>query len=306
MAVLLLLAALPTAPQTVSAQAPTRPPGERALVLGGGAVTGMAWEVGLLKGLRDAGIDLTQADLIVGTSAGSVVGTLVRAGRSLDALYDAQLAPLPATATAVPASIDLQYLQETYRLWRGLDITEAQRVEVGRRALAAPQVIPEAEAIQQWATRLGVPDWPSPPLWITAVDVHDGTTRLIDQTQGVPIARAVAASTALPGLNAPVTIGERRYMDGGVAGTHLDAVAGYRLIVGVIPGEVRDRETAAARAQGSVVRLVRPDAESAAARGPNTLDLGRRRVSAEAGLRQAAVVAADLASVWNGISGSHY
>ena len=66
------------------------------------------------------------------------------------------------------------------------------------------------------------------------------------------------------------------------------------------------REGEAARAQGSAVMIIGPDAESAAARGPNNLDLSRRGVSAEAGLRQATIVAADLASWWNGTARSQY
>ena len=64
-----------------------------ALVLGGGGVTGIAWELGILKGLADEGVDLSTADLVVGTSAGSVVGAQVTSGQSLDELYAGQLEP---------------------------------------------------------------------------------------------------------------------------------------------------------------------------------------------------------------------
>ena len=60
----------------------------RALVLGGGGVTGIAWETGLIAGL---GIDLAAADVIIGTSAGSLVGTDIACGQDLEALYQAQL-----------------------------------------------------------------------------------------------------------------------------------------------------------------------------------------------------------------------
>jgi NTE family protein len=141
---------------------------------------------------------------------------------------------------------------------------------------------------------------------VTAVDVLDGTRRVFDKTQGVPLERAVAASANPPGLRAPITIGDRRYMDGSVAGTHIDAAAGYRLVVGVIPGggPGTDRQVEALRAQGSQVMIVRPDAESAAARGPDAQDVTRARGSAEAGYRQAALVVADLSNVWNGTSSS--
>ena len=65
-----------------------------ALVLGGGGITGIAWELGILKGLADSGIDLSTADLVIGTSAGSVVGAQVTSERSLDELYESQLKPL--------------------------------------------------------------------------------------------------------------------------------------------------------------------------------------------------------------------
>jgi len=65
----------------------------RALVLGGGGVTGIAWETGLIAGLAGLGIDLAAADVIIGTSAGSLVGTDIACGQDLETLYQAQLAP---------------------------------------------------------------------------------------------------------------------------------------------------------------------------------------------------------------------
>ena len=67
----------------------------RALVLGGGGVTGIAWEIGVIAGLADQGIDLAAADVIVGTSAGSVVGADITCGQEPEALYQAQLALVP-------------------------------------------------------------------------------------------------------------------------------------------------------------------------------------------------------------------
>ncbi|MEV1147602.1 patatin-like phospholipase family protein, partial [Micromonospora sp. NPDC049799] len=63
----------------------------RALVLGGGGVTGVAWELGLLAGLAERGVDLLGADVVVGTSAGSVVGAQVCSGTPVEDLYAAQL-----------------------------------------------------------------------------------------------------------------------------------------------------------------------------------------------------------------------
>ena len=63
----------------------------RALVLGGGGITGAAWEIGLMAGLAQAGVDLTSADVVVGTSAGSVAGSQILSGVRLEQLYARQL-----------------------------------------------------------------------------------------------------------------------------------------------------------------------------------------------------------------------
>ena len=74
-----------------------------ALVLGGGGITGIAWEIGVLAGLAEAGVDLSGADLVVGTSAGSVVGAQVTCGAALETLYERQLEP-PTQEKVAPDS----------------------------------------------------------------------------------------------------------------------------------------------------------------------------------------------------------
>ena len=132
----------------------------RAVVLGGGGLTGEAWEIGLLTGLRAAGTDLAQADLVVGSSAGAIAAAQLRSARALDAFYDALDAAPTGPAALDPDRIDVPYYLETIRLWAGVDTTPALRVEVGARAVAAGHVVPEEEHVQQTAARLGVPDWP--------------------------------------------------------------------------------------------------------------------------------------------------
>src|SRR5215203_1575582 len=79
--------------RTRLAEGPDNAGMSRALVLGGGGVTGVAWEIGVLAGLAEAGVDLTGADLVVGTSAGSVVGAQVTSGAGIEELYARQLEP---------------------------------------------------------------------------------------------------------------------------------------------------------------------------------------------------------------------
>jgi len=273
-------------------------PGEaarRALVLGPGGSTGRAWQIGLLKGLRDAGIDLTQADLVVGTSAGAIVGTQLRSGRALDELYEEALSP-PRLGPPIP--IDQEYYRETSRLLGSAENTPALRAQVGQRALAASQVIPEGPALRRLDITLGpVQDWPDAALKITAVDALDGTVRVFDKTQEVPIRLAVAASIAIPGWYAPITIGERRYMDGGVAGTHVDQAADYDMVVAILPlpSRLTSRETSTVQARGGQVLEFVPEP---GALGSNVMDRTLMGAAAQAGLRQAAAVAAQLQGRW--------
>src|SRR4051794_41230756 len=78
----------------------------RALVLGGGGVAGISWETGVLAGLADAGVDVLDADLIVGTSAGSAVTVQVSSGLLLEELFRRQVDPA-LQAREIPAELDL-------------------------------------------------------------------------------------------------------------------------------------------------------------------------------------------------------
>jgi NTE family protein len=262
---------------------------------------GEAWEVGVLKGLREAGVDLTAADLFVGTSAGSRVATQVRAGRDLDDLYAQSHEPSPLGAGPVQAPADLQVTQELSRLWQGPlapERTLAQRIEIGGRALTANGV-PEAERVEIVATALGLREWPDLPLKIAAVDVYDGTVRFFDRTQGVPIARVVAASGATPGLIAPITVGARRYMDGGVMGDGLEGAIGYNVVVAVTPGGTGERALAAVERfrsyyGGQVVHVIPPPDS------PTVTGFGDPVPAAQAGLRHGGAIADELRAAWFG------
>src|ERR1700735_1602299 len=113
----------------------------RALVLGGGGVTGAAWELGLLAGLAGLGVDLAAADLVVGTSAGAVTGAQLRSGVALDSLYERQLTP-PAGEIAArlgPAVI----ARMAWIMLTSPDQVRA-RARLGAMALRA-RTVPEAD-----------------------------------------------------------------------------------------------------------------------------------------------------------------
>jgi NTE family protein len=275
----------------------------RALVLGGGGITGIAWEWGILAGLAEAGIALSDADLVVGTSAGSVVGAQVANGLDPSERYEAQLAPPDGElAGALGTGTLLRY---GLAVLVGSRAPRAVRKRLGRLALRADG--DEAARVAVIDARLPVKEWPAERLLrVTAVDAETGEFRVFDRDSGVPMVRAVAASCAVPGVWPPVTIEGRRYMDGGArSGTNADLAAGYDKVVllaplvrgyGPMPGAAAHVERLRPE---SAVALVSPDPAALKTFGRNVLDPAKRADAARAGLRQAASVAASVRAVWD-------
>jgi len=274
----------------------------RALVLGGGGVTGVAWEFGVLTGLAEAGVDLSTADLVVGTSAGSVVAVSVASGADLEERYQGQLAGPGGEIAARFGPAQIVRL-----LWavRGRRRPERARARAGRMALAA-RTVSEAERRAVIESRLPVRDWPERRLLITAVDAHTGEFVAFDAGSGVPLVDAVAASCAVPGVWPPVTIDGRRYIDGGIrSGTNADLAAGYERVVIVAPapqgfGAMTGvaRFAAGLRREDAAVAVVTPDRAAQRASGWNVLDPARRAAAARAGRAQAPAVADAVRAVW--------
>jgi NTE family protein len=274
---------------------------ERALVLGGGGVTGVGWELGMIAGLAEAGIALTDADLVVGTSAGSVVAAQLTSGHDLEELYQAQLRP-PTTEIAARLG-SLSLLRFGVAMARSRD-GQQFRARIGAMALAA-KTISEADRRGAIAARLPVHSWPDRPLTVTAVDAETGEFLTFDKDSGVSLVDAVGASCAVPTVWPPVTINGRRYIDGGMrSGANADLAAGAARVVVIAPittgggylTKVTDQVTELSRTAKAA--LITPDAEAQAAIGRNVLDPARRAPAARAGRAQAARVAAEIAAVW--------
>jgi len=280
----------------------------RAVVLGGGGVTGIAWETGLIAGLAELGIDLAAADVIIGTSAGSVAGADITCGQEPEALYQTQLgppAPEPAARIGWGLVGRLLWVMSTSR-----DPVRV-RARIGRWALAA-RVMPEAERRKVFQARLPAGGWPAQMLKVTAVDARTGEFVVFDSAGEAGLVDAVGASCAVPGIWPPVTIGNRRFMDGGVRSVaNADLAAGYERVVIVAPvaqgmGPLMPgpgRQAAALAAAGARVALVRPDRAALRAIGRNVLDVSRRAAAAAAGRAQATAEAAAVRAVWQGDGG---
>src|SRR3954467_14166633 len=153
-----------------------------ALVLGGGGITGIAWEIGVLAGLAEAGTDLSSADLVVGTSAGSVVGAQLACGAELGAMYERQLEPATSEKAAHLNRATLAQFGWAMLRSRGRDVEFRRRI--GALALAAEKagLTPsEQERLDVIGERLAGTHWPDRQLLITAVDAETGEFRTFDR-----------------------------------------------------------------------------------------------------------------------------
>lgn len=287
----------------------------RALVLGGGGPAGIGWQAGLLVGLGDAGVDLRTADLLSGTSAGSAVGALAALGWDLEeslALLDTSW-PAPE-AVEGPSGMEL-VLHELTEAASGSSSAEELRRNLGRISLTAT-TFPEAAYLGLFAGVEGQ-TWPA-RFQCTAVDVETGAPVVWDAGAGVPLQLAVASSCSVPGIFPPVTIGGRRYMDGGMkTALNADVVAGHDTVVAIscfaleLPEGFSDplmdmlnaaiqAELDAVRAAGSDLAVVAPGPEflDLSGWGLNVMDPSLTREAFAVGRRQAADEVGRLGGVW--------
>ncbi|MFG2137716.1 patatin-like phospholipase family protein [Streptomyces sp. NPDC048650] len=276
-----------------------------ALVLGGGGLTGIGWEIGMLTGLAEAGIDLAGADVVIGTSAGSIVGAHLTAEHlTLEEMYEHQLAaPEGRSGARMGPAAMARFAAIALRSRDAVSFG----ARMGRLAVAA-RTVPEAEQRAVIARTLGHAQWPPRRLVITAVDSTTGERTAFDNASGVPLVDAVTASCAVPGVFPPVTIDGKRWIDGGVhSSANADLAAGYRRVVVVAPMAVSGGPIAAPRTQGETlarqgarVCVITPDREARAAFGRNVLDPAKRADAARAGRRQSSAHTRDVARVWSG------
>ena len=277
------------------------------LVLAGGGTLGEAWMRGLLDGAgTQAGLDFRECEYFVGTSAGSIVAAFLAAGRAPDSGAEARAAK--DWAEAADAGAD-----RPRRLERLSRVGAALATPVAPIALASAG--PGGAVARAVALRAVPTTKRSMPglgrmidaeggrldgrLRIVAVDRRNGR-RVVFGAPDAPqaaVGQAVLASCSVPGIFAPVQIGGREYVDGGVwSPTNLDAAPagrGTRVLclnpTASLPARrsafralrafsrsAAAAETLALRARGATVRTIAPDARAAAAMGVNLMD--RRRV----------------------------
>ncbi|CAA9268928.1 MAG: hypothetical protein AVDCRST_MAG50-3362 [uncultured Acidimicrobiales bacterium] len=228
------------------------------LVLGAGGTVGLAYHAGALRALEQVGgIAPSSADLMVGTSAGSMVATFLRCGWTTDDLWSLALGSHPSLLEQTAEELAQNRAGILAPLWRN-------PLELGRRAVGSAYVFSRSmvripapmlpsvlgrwfpggffamsEGSQRFTTELPA-QWPSAPLWICAVDINTGSRVVFGRDVSATPAQAVRASCAIPGIYPPVRIEGRLLVDGAAySTTNVDlagpAGAGCNLIIAVAP-----------------------------------------------------------------------
>jgi NTE family protein len=274
------------------------------MVLAGGGLAGVAWETGILRGIADesprTAKALLESDVLVGTSAGSTVAAQLGSGLGLEALFDRQIT---ASSTELNPNVGVEEITELFvTAMLTPNTTTAEKLQkIGAVALSTATVT-EAVRRDVIAQRLPSHDWPERVLRISAIDTATGELVTFDRNSGVGLVDAVAASCAVPGVWPPVTIGDRRYMDGGVGSIVNMALANDCDVAVVlvpsgrsVPSPFGGGATEEVEASGWSTFGVFADDESLAAIGRNPLDPACRKPSALAGREQGRRIAADIA-----------
>ncbi|MCU1594926.1 MAG: hypothetical protein JWO12_2318 [Frankiales bacterium] len=299
----------------------------RGVVLGAGGVLGAAWTVGALKAVQEElDWDPREADVLIGTSAGSVMASALGCGLAVDELLDHQLGRSDLRIEFDPDTDSGGALPPLPRPFvgspRGL-VSSAlhpfRTTPMGAVAAALPRGRGSIEAVGRLVDGM-LPEggWaPHPRTWVVAMD-YATNRRTVFGREGAPQAElrdAVMASCAIPGWYSPVAIGSRRYVDGGVCSpTSVDllARAGLDELIVLSPmtsmtydspdtvtGRIERRfrrlstkrvlgEVKKVAASGTTVRFLGPTAEDLAVIGANMMDPRRRTQVLQTSLRTSA------------------
>jgi NTE family protein len=282
---------------------------ERALVLGGGGPVGVAWELGIAAGLLAGGVDLAQADFVVGTSAGSITGAMLKSGDDVHDLaatvgdiFDRNASG--SGADQVPVEGLAKVMETMMRSAGSEDLSEEEvRAQIGAGALAATTISEDA-FVDSLGSIFRGRIWPE-GFACTAVDAVNGAFQIWDATSDVPLERAIASSCSVPYVYPPITIGDRRYIDGGMRSPlNADLAAGHEKVIVVscmimdLPPMFDDPRIARyfdaqkqslgdLEAAGAAVELIAPDEEflNLSGYGMSLMDFSKVRDAAESGVR---------------------
>jgi NTE family protein len=293
----------------------------RALVLHGGGSAGNAWEIGVIAGLSNAGVDVTEADLIIGTSAGATAAAQVTSASPTELLTAILDAPSPkqgdpgrTSGGRPPIGPVIDHMERTNRIIAAAKDAADMRRRMGAAALEM-DAASDGSGQERWratvAARLPSHRWPERAILITAVDARTGEPVVFDRHCGVDLVDAVAASTANGFGVPPFGIGNDRFIDGGYRrNENADLAVGCERVLVLSPFGGRSRhpqewqmqlaaQVDELRSSGSTVETIFPDGNSREAFGSNMMDPSKRRPSGLAGYEQGMAYGELLTTFWH-------
>lgn len=263
--------------------------------------------------LHDSGLDVTDADLTIGTSAGATAAAQL-GGASPAELFEATLVAPPQRRNRPPRDPSkpvVDYLDRIRTI-----IASSEDAADMRRRMGSAALTMAADSDGSWqatwraivASRLPSQDWPERPVLITAVDARTGEPAGFDRHSGVDLVDAVAASCS---SGRPFMIGDNAYIDGGYRSNaeNADLAAGYERVLVLSPlggrslvpeqwGTHLSTQVEALRTSGSTVETVVPEDDAEHLFGANAMDLSLRPAAARAGHDQGRALAERLSVLW--------
>jgi NTE family protein len=280
---------------------------ERALVLGGGGVGGLAWLTGVIFGLAESNVDVSVADKIIGTSAGGALGAQIGVSDDLDSLFLRQTEPsLQVNEIDVPAEKFARFQAAYLALVNAGDEKLFTQGMIELALQANDQLLDQRRSVI--LDRLQCTQWPSRKLELVSVNATDGKTAIFTADGSANLVDAVMASCAVPGVWPAATIDGHRYIDGGVRSMdNADLAEGFDAALILSPNGTRASFFSGRRltdqidqlqSGGTRVCLIEPDRVSRKSIGANPLATNNRSAAAEAGRRQGREMAPHIQGFW--------
>lgn len=279
----------------------------RALVLGAGGAAASAWQLGLIAGMAEAGADVRNAELFVGTSAGARVSVQLAREVALATLLARQIEP----AKEFAPDVDWQWWRSEFARARGSGGAPAKVLRrIGAFAVSL-QTKGAADRRNLIAAEILAEDWPNKQILIATVEAETGERRVFDRTSGIALIDAVLASTAVAGIRPAIAFQGHHYFDGGFYSTdNADLAAGYdRVLILALRASVPsfaivplEAATEQLERRGAQIAVVHPDEATQAvfaSFGGNLLDPALRAQTAAAGHAQGLRIAGErVAAFW--------
>ena len=276
-----------------------------AVVLGGGGSLAIGWELGYLYALENEGIDIRNADLVIGTSGGAQAATGITSTKSWEEIFNEQIEP---KSNEEPPQQNMEAVVAKYSEIAQKSHSPEEWIENYSEFALQKNKFDESEHINRLKHRIKVTSWPQ-NLMITAIDAQASKRAVFTKDSNVDIYRPMASSGSLPGVWPATTIDGKKYYDGGchsmenadlAKGAHKVLILATNLPI-VTPYKINDA-IAELQNSGANVKLITPSEDvlqKLNELGGNTVDTAIRPEMARLGQQQGERDAQMIKEFWS-------